>query len=110
MKRSQTAKTSKEDIVEFINEEDRQKFTKIVIDLLKDKDFKKKVAKRQSECKSWFKILCKNDDLKTLGVDPCFNFKFKKVKNSNEWDVDITVKRLPSSALEEFFNLSSSKA
>lgn len=93
--------------VKFINEEDRAKFTKIVVDLIKDLDFKKKVSEKQKKYKSSFIVKWFNEELKELGIEPYIGLKFKKVKNSDEWDVDIHLDKLKAVQLEEYFDLSS---
>lgn len=103
MRRSQTAKTFNE-IVTFVNEEDRVKFIEIVIDLLKDKEFKRKVEEKQAKYKSSFKIVYEDDRLKELGIKPRFVFKFKKTKNTNEWDLDIFLDKIENTELKEFFD------
>lgn len=102
MKRSQIAKTS--DTIEFVNEEDRFKFTQIVIDLIKDVDFKKLVSEKQKRYKNSFTIKWFNEELKELGIEPYFALKFKKVQNTDEWDVDIHLDKLKNAEMSEYFD------
>ena len=102
MKRSQIAKTS--DTIEFVNEEDRAKFTQIVIDLIKDVDFKKQVSEKQKKYKGSFTVKWFNEELKKLGIEPCMSLKFKKAKGTDEWDVDIHLDKLRGIQSEEYFN------
>lgn len=102
MKHSQIAKTS--DTIEFVNEEDRVKFTKIVVDLIKDVDFKKQVSEKQKKYKGSFTVKWFGEELKELGIEPYLSLKFKKVKNSDEWDVDIHLDKLRGIQSEEYFN------
>ena len=107
MKHSQTAKTSnrfKIDIIKFINEEDRAKFTSIVIDLLKDDEFKKLVLEKQAKYKSSFKVEWKNEALKEIGIEPKFMFKFRRVKKTDEWDLDIQLEKLKGADRNEYFD------
>ena len=102
MKRSQIAKTS--DTIEFVNEEDRTKFTKIVVDLIEDIECKKKVSEKQKKYKGSFTVKWFSEELKELGIEPYLSLKFKKVKNSDEWDVDIHLDKLKNTDLSEYFN------
>ena len=127
MKRSQTAKTSKmkrktneEDIVpikhkngdfiEFIDEEDRHKFVYGIVNALKDPENRKKIREKESKCKASFKINVEIPDFSSIGIDPKLVFKFKKVKNSDEWDLDIEMNKKQSVTIEEYFEVTSKEA
>ena len=94
----------KTEIIEFINEEDRAKFTSIIIDLLKDAELKDRVLKMQQKYKGSFTIKVKNEKMKELGIDPEYSLKFKKVRKTEEWDVDIRLNKLKGADTSEYFN------
>ena len=94
----------KTEIIEFINEEDRAKFTSIIVDLLKDAELKDRVLKMQQKYKGSFTIKVKNEKMKELGIDPEYSLKFKKVRKTGEWDVDIRLNKLKGADTSEYFN------
>ena len=119
MKRSQTAKTSKtkkrqhkpkttekavDEIVSFINEEDRQTFCLGIASMIKDPKIKETIRKKQAKYKS-FTVKAEIADFKNIGVNPLVVLHFKRVKNTDEWDLDITVSRRGDTNIEEYFDL-----
>ena len=94
----------KNEIIKFINEEDRAKFTKIIVDLLKDAELKDRVLNMQQKYKGSFTIKVKNEKMKELGIDPEYSLKFKKVRKTGEWDVDIRLNKLKGADTSEYFN------
>ena len=90
--------------IEFINEEDRTKFTGIIIDLLKDAELKDRVLKMQQKYKGSFTVKVKSNELKELGIEPEYSLKFKKVRKTGEWDVDIHLNKMKSANVSEYFN------
>ena len=93
------------DFIEFIDDADRQKFISCVVDALKDIDNQKKIREKEAKCKSSFKMNIEIPDFVSLGIDPKLVFKFKKVKNSDEWDLDIEMKKKDSATIEEYFDV-----
>ena len=93
------------DFIEFVDEADRQKFVSGIVDALKDKDNQQKIREKENKCKSSFKIKIEIPDFASLGIDPNLVFKFKKVKNSDEWDLDIEMNKKESATIEEYFDV-----
>lgn len=112
MKRLQNAKISKKsikkksdkDIISFVDENDRIAFREIISDYLKEKEFIEEVRKKQNKYKSSFKIKHVDNRLKEIGIEPLFVLKFKKVKNSDEWDLNIHLDKLKNVELSEYFD------
>lgn len=102
MKRSQTAKTFNEKIM-FIDESDRVKFAKIVTDLLKSDELKKLVFDREKKRKRRFSLKFRRDELLSLGISPDFIFKFKRVKDTEEWDLDMDFKKKENVVVSDYF-------
>ena len=92
------------DFIEFIDEADRHKFVSGIVSALKDKDNRKKIQEKEAKCKSSFKIRIEIPEFSSIGIDPKLTFKFKKVKNSDEWDLDIEMNKKESVKIEEYFD------
>lgn len=113
MKRSQTAKTSKKSqmaleestktVIEFVDEESRHRFCQLLISNSRKPEIREAIEKKQAKYKS-FKINAEIPEFSELGIDPKFTMHFKKVKNSDEWDLDLEFKKKENTNLEEYFS------
>lgn len=115
MKRSQTTKTSKklkkaaakdiDTIITFVDEESRHKFCDLLIKNSHKSEIQEAIAKKQAKYKS-FKINAEIQELSELGINPKFVMFFKRVKNSDEWDLDLEFEKKENISLDEYFDLS----
>lgn len=93
------------DYIEFIDEADRHKFCDCIVSKLKNKDIQKKIIEKEAKCKASFKIDVSIPELSSMGIDPDLVFKFKKVKRSDEWDLDIEMNKKETVDIEEYFEV-----
>lgn len=115
MKRSQIAKTSKKSkkpsvkdehaIITFVDEESRRRFCDLLIKNSHKPEIQKTIAEKQAKYKS-FKIRTEIPELSELGINPKFVMLFKRVKNSDEWDLDLEFEKKENISLDEYFDLS----
>ena len=104
MKRSPTAKTFKDEAITFVDEEDRSKFCSIMAALLRSRDFTKQAKDKQSKFKT-FSIRREIPELEQLGIDKSVKFKFKRVEDSDELDLDIFLKKKNGISVSEYFDV-----
>ena len=114
MKRSQIAKISKNSkkptksdqaIITFVDEESRRRFCDLLIKNSHKPEIQKTIAEKQAKYKS-FKIRTEIPELSELGINPKFVMLFKRVKNSDEWDLDLEFEKKENISLDEYFDLS----
>lgn len=90
--------------VAFVNEEDRQTFCKLFSEALKTTDVTDEILKKAAKKRS-FAVKREVDGFKDIGIDPEVKFHFRKVRNLDEYDLDIEVKRLNGTSLPEYFDV-----
>lgn len=114
MKRSQTAKTSKKkakmaleknasEVITFIDDESRKRFCDLLIENSHKSEIKKTIAEKQKKYKS-FTIKAEIPEFAELGIEPKFTMHFKRVKNTDEWDLDLEFKKKDGISLQEYFD------
>ena len=113
MKRSQTAKTSKKskktlekemgEVITFVDEASRKRFCNLLIKNSQKPEIQKAIAEKQKKYKS-FTLKAEIPEFAELGIEPKFTMHFKRVKNSDEWDLDLEFKKREGISLEEYFD------
>ena len=79
----------KEKYTEFLNEDNIQEFYETINSCLKDDDIQKIIKEKQQKYKT-FTIKTNTDKFSKFGFTNNIVFKFKSVKNSDDFDIDVT--------------------
>lgn len=91
--------------INFVDEDSRREFCNLLAKNSRKPEIQKEIAKKQAKYKS-FKIRVEIPELSDLGINPKFIMFFKRVKNSDEWDLDLEFEKKENVSLNEYFDLS----